>query len=528
MTDTEMMAWIVGSAGTLYAANWARLKVAAYVVEQAIKEYEPQLKAFREYKPIKWKAQTPEQTKAFADFQVLLKTNDILVENAHELRIPLPEAKPEVLNSVESFQNYIKTLIGSIHKGLSGDLALPLVGDVMGDAILNEALLRAFPQTAAIAGAGEASDFVLGENLKELLDRTGIIDQTASLLTDMAQVISEEKLVSILETTADPGMAIFSLVAIANRERKLIKAGHSTPGESTTYGLLDYTGRLGCGQIMWEATDVFTDYVPVDEAVIFIKMGAWVTGVTAGKFIWKKLMKGEIKKLIEEYKSVAGKGSADLESKKKDVLFKTDIVAKKTFGEYETLMHSYPDLTKRADLAACAQNLVDAFNEDLILANACIKSRRYAIISSVSEPGFFYRALGADWKKAMERRLDQIVELHEKDIGILRQAFLTENDPAKALIEASTIAAVEGGWSEKAYAALPEKMDGILTKYRDEATAWSNSCKDSWKKAADETIGTLNEQQNIFSGAYTTIKEKLEYLQRRIFSKGMRLHPDYS
>ncbi|MGB4107421.1 MAG: hypothetical protein WBK55_06465 [Alphaproteobacteria bacterium] len=528
MSDTEMMAWIIGSGATLVAANWTRLKVAAYVVEQAIKDYEPQLQAFKEFKPIKWKTQTPEQKEAFVNFQSKLKDNDILVGNAYELRIPLPEAKPEVLSTVESFQNYVKTLIGSIHKGLSGDLALPLVGDVLGDAILNEALLRAFPQTAAIAGAGEASDFVLGENLKELLDRTGIIDQTAALLTDMAQIISEEKIVSLLETTADPGMAVFSLGFIANRERKLIKAGYSKPGESATYGLLDYGSRLTGGMIAMEAADFITDYIPIEEVKVPITMGAWIVGVMGGKSFWKWLMKREMRNLTEEYSSVAYKVSSDLESKKKDILNKTDVVAKKTFGEYETVVHACPDLAKRADLAACAQNLVDAFNKDMALADTAVKSRREAIISSVSEPGFLSRALGANWKKAMEQRLNQIVKIHEKDIGILRHAFPSASDPSPIIILASRIPSVEGGWSEKAYDTLPGEIDGILRKYKDEASAWSSLCDRSWKKAANETIGTLNKQQNIFSETYASAKGNLEYLQRKIFSKGMRLHPDYN
>ncbi len=524
MSNEEMALWVMG-AGALY---WTRLKVAAYVIEQTIKEYEPQLQAFREFKPVEWKAQTPEQKEAFADFQAAKQTNDILVKNAQELKIPLPVAVPEILNSSQNFQSYIDSLKKLIKHGIPSEVVIPAAHDALTDAILNEALLRAFPKTAFIAGAGESSDVLLGPELKEMLDRTGVIDATAAMLTDMAQIVSEGVVVSVGEAIADPQLAVFSLYSIINRERKLIQAGHSTLNESATYGTLDYGGRLAGAALGSEAAREATEWLCFEELIIPCQVLGGLFGFAAAKTLWKNTLKEEITDLTKEYERTTTEARDDLELKKKNILEKTGAVAKKTFGEYKTVVHACPDLTKRADLAATAQKLLDASHKDAALASALVKSKRDTIMVSVSEPGFIPRALGANWKKAMERHLDQIEKTHNDEIGILRYDFTAAGDPLAILLKASKTPSAQDGYTEKAYAALPGEINSILSKHRDEATAWSISCKDSWKKAADETIGTLNAQQNIFSDAYTSIKNNLEYLQRRIFSKGMRLHPDYS
>jgi hypothetical protein len=526
MTYEEMMAWTLGAGAALWAGNALRLKIANHVIDKVIKDYEPQLQAFEALQPLKRKAPTPEQATAFANFQTAHKNNDILVKNAEELKIPLPEATPEVLSSAENFQAYVDKLTSMIHQGLKGDLALPLAYDVMSDAILNEALLRAFPEAAKIAGAGEMSDFILGTHLKELLDRTGIIDQTASLLVDMTHIVSEQTLVSVLETTADPHMAVFSLFSIANRERKMIMAGHATPGESLTYGLLDYGGRIAGGALGLKAGAAAGAHFFTAETTALGGIIGWVVGCVAAKSIWRSALKKEIGTLTDEYKDVAGKARTDLELKKKAVLEKADAVAKETFGAYKNIVESCPDLKSRDDVGEQAEKFRVAFDIDIERARNFVESERRAIVNSVRKPGFFSRMLGADWKKAMEQRTAQIAKIHENEIDAVIKTLPFTQNPSAMLAAAAGIPAIEGGLSEKIYTMLPEAMTEILGNHRQEVLSWKLSCRETWKKAANATLGTLNEQQEILTRAYEEIKKDLEYRQRRIFSKGQRLAMD--
>ncbi len=532
MTNEEVIAWSLGASSALYAANYLRLKIASYVIDNAIKRHQPRLEAFEKFKPAEWKEPAADQKKILADLETALNDNSILRKNATELRIPLPHATPEILESSEKYSAFIQNIMDTVEGNYASIATFLITKDVLTDAILNEALLRAFPESAAAAGAGEVSDFVLGSQLKELLDKTGIIDLTADFLTNTAHILSEQATISIAETAADPHphLAIFSLIDIANRERKLIQAGHSTPGESLQYGLLEYGGALAAtfaGAEFGAGIGAKGELMTGGASGGFITLISTIFGAIAGgigaKATWRKLLKREIEGLSTEYRSVAHQAKRDLEAKKADVLEKTEEVAKKSFGAYTEIVRSCPDLRQRTDLGVTANNLSAAFRSDIETARAAIRSQQIEVESSIKKPGSLCRVFGANWEPELKRRIQKIADGHAQPFNFLETTLNENIHLEKIFLMAATTPIIRGGASEAIYKNLPGEIEQIIHLYKDDVVTWSGRCSDAWKSAGKQTVRTLEEQQNIFKIAYDALKRELEYRQRQVYHKAARL-----
>ncbi len=531
MSDTEMMAWIIGSGATLWAANWTRLKVATYVIEKAIKDYEPQLQAFREFQPVKWKSQTPEQKQVFANFQGFLNDDAIILQKSQEFKIPLPEAPPDVLESSSKFKAYIDDLLKKIKGGHLKHAATIVTTDTLTDAILNEALVRAFPDIALEIGAGEISDIVLGEQLKNLIDQTGIIDLTVAALQGSAAVLSDEIIASMGETIADPQFGMFTLLSAINRERKLMEAGHSTPGESIWYGTQKYAlttgGAVGAG---WLTAQVAGDLMAPGLGTIVVTILGGIVGALAGSEKSRELNINEIKDLTRLFKYAAEHGQTDLEKKKALIISATLEAARKALEKYETTLASRPNLSDSQKLETLVQSLRQAFNDDLNLARQKIREKHDDFKLLMPAPGKLTRFFGADWHPEIEARLQDIAHLHKEEVAKI--IYMPDQKGASALVDILLATAntqiLEGGYYEELFGKIGTKTTEVIEGHRGLTQMWLDQCTDARDNVGKEAVKKLKERQDIFAKTLSALKDNLDAQGKKIHAKYMRLHPDYN
>lgn len=527
MTQEEALLWIGSATTFIVGLGAARFAVARHIVNTALERYKPQLDIISDFNPIASK-QLPEDVKSNFDRVRIVYADTVKArQKINDFKMDVPQIPKDVYQSADKFQAYMNQLMGAFKVNLGTAFLGSMTADVAMDAIFNAALLRAFPGQAVIAGAGEISDIVLPPAVIDFIDQTGVIDLTASFLQDIAGVLSDQIVVSVGETLADTDIAVFTLCSIANRERKMIQAGYSKPGESALYGLLDYGGRVAGaflgGKVGGTGGGIFGGPVGAAVGAIF---GA-ISGAVAAKAMFVKALKLEIEGYANEYQADLASGKENLSQIRDDIVNKTHAALHRAAITYKEKLAKMPGgIETQPEIAVSAMPLAAAYRADLTAAFQLMDEKAEEFKKTIGKPGAWDSICGADWDKAVAQRADDIVagqkEQWRSFVWSCSEKIATA-DPCSVIMGAAQMGMTAGPLSEAACKVSNIHVAQALTAHDSAMDKWANSCSKAWNKSAKNTRNTYEGERKRFVKFYNALRNSLDFQKRRMLSKAARL-----
>jgi hypothetical protein len=537
--ETLLVSALIAVPTLLYGGNQLRLAIAQKIIDTALAPFEQRIKKFKEDDLITVKPHQLGDGKA--RFETELKASDHRIFHARKTGVPFQGELPQNFNPKSGLRQQVQKMLHDVRISYPVFLTTALATDLATDAILNEAMLRAFPTSAKAAGVGELSDVMLGPQLKELIDQTGVIDAAADIASAAAGVLGETLVVSTVETVADSNLAIFSLATIAGREIKLINAGHSTPSESALYGVLDYGGRLAGGIIGGKlgaigGAKAGTFLNPGGGTGVGALVGGFfgaILGVCTAKAVWIKALKAEINSFAADFQTTAATAATETQKSLKEMAQKVQADGKKAFTAYQQILQACPDMRCDAAMVDTARLYAAAYNTDINNALDVAFQNRREILSEIGssargQPNFWHNIIGANWIAAAEQQLDSALDKKRQALRPIIDATsenTVKQKPTQSLQFYIEYGYVSGGQTELLSAELDTKLGTMADTFNTTATTWDTACGKAWETAARTTAGTFKKERKKVEDTYDGFRKRLEFLRRAILAKSCRLNP---
>lgn len=530
--ETLLASALIAAPALLYGGNRLRLAIAQHIIDQALAPYKDRIEKFKAQDHTRIKPHVGIKA-AHAQFQAELQKSDTRLHHAAKTKIPFNQDLQNGTHDKINFPRFAQEMIDGFKFSYPAFIATGLATDLATDAILNEALLRAFPGSAKSAGVGELSDVMLGADLKEIVDRTGVIDGAASFLGSAADLVGESAVVTTVETLADSNLALFSLASIAGREIKLINAGHSTPGESALYGVLDYGGRLAGGIIGGQLGAGFGGAAGGPPGAVVGGLFGALSGVLCARAIWRKVLKAEINSFLSDFKNTADTAADATKTGLQNIVEETHAIAQPAFQKYKQVLLACPDMRLNAKLITTAKTFAKAYTQDTDAIICGVVAEREAIMGEIAsanapKPNFAQRAIGANWIKAAGRDLEKTTQgklaVLEPVISACHPETL-QRAPMASLQCFVNFGFLGDGRTETLSATLPDKLVSIASHHARTAATWDDECTQAWDKAAKKTARTFRKERKKLEETYHEFRDRLQFLQRAILAKSCRLNP---
>lgn len=519
MISQEAILYLCSAApGLLLGANAIRLQVASIIMEKALKRYDPVLKEFQESQPIQTIKPLPGGNTS--EIQSLLHDFDRILKEAKAFKATeLPIMPTDIFDSSAKYSAYVHDLFKKLKENFTLDIAMSLSADILSDAILSQALLRAFPNVAEFANAGQLTNLTLGPELTKILDHTGIINAASSILHSMASVISEQAVVAIGQVIADPTLAVFTLISIGNRERKLIEAGHSTPGESLGYGLIEYGGTVAAILAGMAGGSLLG---PI--GALLGGIGGGIGGRTAAKALVREKIKERLKSLSDEFSGAVHNGRQKIEIGKKQFVEGVGATANASIQQHARTVHGCPDIEKNASVVRIADEFGQAVKKDVDAIYTEIDAGLGHTISHIGYATPLQCFIGANWRREIIRRAKNIAWEKKAPFSPFRRAFYDRTaKPTSMLTAALQNGLIPGSQSAQVFVRVSSQFINAINGHKKDLTAWSDRCANASKEAQNKTKTALNEQRQKLANTVDGVRSDLQYRERQILSQAARL-----